>query len=231
MSFANFLKMEEMKNNVNKIHKNNFTITPHQGENNFQVIEKNANKEQPKLERLSVKKVKKCILVDSRDRNREQFPGSNRFRVHVNPSDTFVGAGLFTSLKNVESINIAQCVVPNFTGDHAYLTLVIPELQDSFIGTNDKLKQAFAILFPDTVNGNFVTCQVEKSFCSKIFSPPLANLNRLTFEFYAPDGTLVTFPTDTSPPTAVNDNAQVILILEMTLLNTNTNVIESRPIF
>lgn len=232
MSFAQFLQMEQMKQATNNIHKNNYTVTPNQRGNQFQVIEKNANKPQPKLERISTTSTSKCIAVDSRDRNREQFPDSNRFRVHVNPSDTFEGAGLFTNLKNVESIKLVECITPDFTGSHPYLTLVIPELQDTMLGTNDKLKKAFAMVFPDTVHGNFVSCKTKGCcYCLKKFKPALANINRLTFEFYAPDGTLVDFGVDTTPPTAPNNNVQVIVVLEVHTIESNISVIESRPLF
>jgi len=232
MSFAQFLKMDEMQNATNAIHRNNYTVTPNQGLNQFQVIEKNMNKPQPKLEKIATTTTSKCISVDSRDRNREQFPASNRFRVHVNPSDTFEGAGLFSNLKNVESIKLVECITPDFTGTHPYLTLVIPELQDTMLGTNDKLKKAFAMIFPDTVHGNFVSCKTRGCcYCVKKFRPALANINRLTFEFYAPDGTLVDFGVDTIPPNAPNTNVQVIVVLEVHLIESNAGVIEPRPLF
>lgn len=232
MSFKQFLQMEELKKQNNLIHKNNFSITPNQGGNNFQVIEKNINKLQPKLERLSTVTKTKCITIDSRDRNRELFPDSNLFRIHANPSDTFEGAGLFTQIKNVEYIKLIECVVPDFTGSHAYLILVIPELQDTTLGTNDKLRKSFAILFPDSVNGNFVSCKTNsKCYCNKVFKSPLANINRLTFEFYSPDGELVDFGADNTPPTAPNANRQVFLVLEVALQETNPSLIEPRAIF
>jgi len=232
MSFAQFLQMDEMKKQTNNIHKNNFTVTPNQGGHNFQVIEKNMNKEQPKLERIPTTISKKCVVIDSRDRNRDQFPDSNTFRVHVNPSDTFVGAGLYTKFKNISSIKLIECIAPNFVGNHAYLSLVIPELQDTMEGTNNILKKSFSMLFPDDVNGNWVSCRTKDvCYCSKQFNPPLANLNRLTFQFYAPDGTLVDFGSDTSEPTAPNANVQVLLVLEITTVDSNRAVIESRPIW
>jgi len=232
MSFAQFLQMDGIKKQNNNIHKNNFSATPNQGGQKFQVIEKNVNKEQPKLERVPTSLTSMCVAIDSRDRNRDQFSDTNKFRVHVNPSDTFEGAGLFTNIKNVHSIKLTECVVPDFTGNHAYLTLVIPELQDTMIGTNDTVKKSFAILFPDDVHGNFVTCKTrDMCYCFKRFTPPLANINRLTFEFYAPDGTLVNFGSDTTPPTAPNANVQVMIVLEITTVESNRAVIESRPIW
>ena len=68
-------------------------------------------------------------------------------------------------------------------------------------------------------------------YCNKTFDSPLANLNRLTFEFYTPTGELVNFGSDTSPPTLPNPNVQVIVVLEIKTLETNNSVIEPRPIF
>ena len=99
-------------------------------------------------------------------------------------------------------------------------------------GTNDVLKKSFSILFPDTVHGNFVSCKTkDMCYCKQRFTPPLANLNRLSFQFYAPDGTLVDFGTDNASSSAPNVNVQVILILEITTVDSNRAVLESRPIW
>jgi len=214
------------------LNQNNYTATPNQKSEVYKVIEKNANVGVPKLERVSTSLSATCVNIDSRDRNRDQFPNSNNFQVHVNPSNTFVGAGLYTQFKNIYSIRLISAVVPDFTADHAYLTLVIPELQDTMVGTNDTLKKSFALLFPDTVHGNFVSSKTkDMCYCYKKFSPPLASINRLTLEFYDPSGTLVNFGTDNTLPTAPNANVQSMIVLEITSVDSNTSVIESRAIW
>ena len=99
-------------------------------------------------------------------------------------------------------------------------------------GTNDTLKKSFAILYPDRVLTNFVSCRVkDMCYCFKKFNPPLANLRSLTFQFFDPDGTLHDFGADTNPPTAVTNTVQVMLTIEITILDSNRAPLEAMPIF
>jgi hypothetical protein len=199
----------------------------------FEQFEKNINKPVSQLRKMPIEKTIKCVTIDSRDRNRSQFPNSNKFTVHVNPSNTFEGAGLYTNLRNVQSIKLVEAILPSTVLTYAYIVLVIPELEDTMIGTNDLLKKCFAILIPDDNigSGNFVTTRYNFGYCSKIYDPPKANINRLTFEFYTPSGTLINFGTDTTPPTAPNSNVQATLILQIEMLNASKNQINSRIVY
>lgn len=198
----------------------------------FLEIDENKNKPIPELKKVSTMLSSRCVNIDSRDRNRDQFPNSNKFTVHVNPGPDFIGAGLYTNLKNIYSIRLVEAVVPAAIQSYAYVTLVIPELEDTMIGTNDTLKKSFAILFPNRTHGNFISCRV-KDMCScfKKFDPPKANLRRMTLEFYTPDGELMDFGTDNVSSSPPNDNVQVMLVLEVTVEDPNRASLNSRPIF
>jgi len=151
--------------------------------------------------------------------------------VQINPTDQYDGASINTQFKNVDSIQLTDCVVPDFTGNHPYLILVIPELQQTISGTNDKLRRAFAILIPDTVNTNFVTCKTRNNnICLKSFNPPLANISHLTFEFYTPAGDLYDFGADSSPPTAPVETVQVMAVMEICTIVTDNSILESNII-
>ena len=101
------------------------------------------------------------------------------------------------------------------------------------IGTNDLLKKSFAILIPDdnVGSGNFVTTRYNLDYCSRKYDPPKANINRLTFEFYTPSGTLIDFGTDTTPPTTPNSNVQATIILRVEMLNASKTQIDSRIVY
>ena len=191
--------------------------------------------------------ITKSIVADSRDRDTKRFPKSNRFEVKGentsqsrnyqmstdssgNPVITRsekpfvdVGARLEFNIKNVREIKLEDCVIPNFTPFHPYLIMNIPELQDIIHGTNDALRNAFAILIPErqygydtsitrpsdpvlNVDGDieytstenitapaWVNCKTPALYCKKIFDPPLANLNNITIEYRTPDGELFDF--------------------------------------
>lgn len=151
------------------------------------------------------------LVVDSRDRDTARFPLSNRFNVAMNtssqyhtsdstgtgyfsqPNQPYDGATLEQTYKNVRQIKIEECIVPNFVDDHPYLILTIPEWKDTIGGTNDTLRNAFALLIPERIQGIFVTCKKTSIYCKKMFDPPLAKLQNFTVEFHQPDGTLYSF--------------------------------------
>lgn len=238
----NFSQFEaQQKNNTNNINKMRIRNRPQgsslgnhhqlQTQQHHEIVQ-NRNMGVPKIEKISTVLEARCVAIDSRDRNRDQYPNSNNFKVQVNPGNTFVGAALYTNFRNVYSIRLVEAVLPDFTGDHAYIVLVIPELQDTLVGTNDILKKSFAMLFPDQINGNFVSCRVkDMCYCFKKFNPALANIRTLTLEFYAPDGTLVDFGTDATLPTAPTSTVQNMIVLEITTINSNRAKLEATPIF
>ena len=108
-------------------------------------------------------------------------------RPNVFENKRFVGATLEQDIKNVRNIKLEECIVPDFTADTPYLILRIPELQDIIDGTNNQLRTAFAILIPERVHGDFVTCKTKlNGICQKTFDPPLAKLTNLTLQFIDP---------------------------------------------
>ena len=114
-----------------------------------------------------------CIVVDSRDRNTTAYPLQNNFAFHFDPSDTFQGAALYEKYQNIKSIRLVECIVPDFSGSVPYLTLVIPELDDTLSGTNDTLAKAFTILLPDRIFTGMVHCRMDgMPFCKKEYNPP-----------------------------------------------------------
>ena len=135
-----------------------------------------------------------CIVVDSRDRNTTVHPLPNNFAFHFDPSDTFEGAALYEQYHNIKSIRLVECIVPDFSASVPYLTLVIPELDDTLSGTNDTLSKAFTVLLPDRIFTGLVHCRTDgMPFCKKSYNPPKGSFSKWTLSFYEPDGTLHTF--------------------------------------
>ena len=200
----------------------------------YMQFEQNKNKPVQKLDTLATTVKSRCINIDSRDRNRGLYPNSNKFQVQVNPDGSFDGAGLFTNFRNVKSIRVVEAVLPAVAQTESYISLVVPELDDTMVGTNDVLKKSFAILIPERTDapGNFVHCKTKDMCnCFKKFDPPLANIRRFTFEFYGPDGVLTDFGTDTSPPTVPDKTKQVFLCLEIITEEPNRSKINSRAVY
>lgn len=160
----------------------------------------------------------RCIFIDSRDRDRDLYPNTNEFVVHFNDSGLGTGAIINESYKDICSIELVQCVLPQsvigVTGV-PYLTLEIPELDNTFQGTNDTLSRAFGYLSPQDVYG---TTHLSTKFyrrCKKVFSPPKASLGKLTLRFRQPNGELFDFGADTSSGNPVNEDVQVLLYFDI----------------
>ena len=93
--------------------------------------------------------------------------------------------------RSIRSIQLSECIVPDFTADWPYLTLEITLLRNIIGGTNERLRNAFAILIPERRNGSFVTCKINWKLCFKEFEPPMGTLPNLEIKLYTPDKDLV----------------------------------------
>ena len=193
----------------------------------------NQDKGVPELKELHTAPEQRCVVIDSRDRNRDKYPDSSDFRVMFNPGADYDGAGLFTELRNVTSIRLVECILPATVRSYSHLVLVIPELSDNLLGTNDILRKSFATLLPDrseTATDDFVRCRInDMCNCFRKYDPPRARISSFTLQFYTPSGDIVNLGTDTSSPTAVDDTVQVLCIFEVTMSVSNKRMaIQSR---
>ena len=252
MDFASFLKMTEeretniqqsnifnVNNNVNLSNgietekMSQLSLDIPQGKqsqmlrnNDFLVVDDNAKREE-QLEQFTDLR-NNCVIIDSRDRDRNYFPNSNNFCVYFNPDSSNTGAALFKNLKNVYSVRLVEAVLPSVIQNTAYVSLVIPEIYEHVVGTNDILRKAFAILIPERVIGNFIHCRIKDNiYCSKKFIPAKANFNKWTFELYQSDGTLIDLGTDTTAPTAPTAAVQAMFIFELVTVEHNRSKIIS----
>jgi hypothetical protein len=181
----------------------------------------------PKLKKISTDLRSSCLMFDSRDRNRNKFPNTNKYGVYFNPGNTYQGAAVQIKPRNVYSLRIVEAILPNVAQNYAYISLVIPELSENIYGTNNTLQKAFAILLPDEVNGDFISCRfTDMCNCFKKFSPPLGSLSRLTFEFYTPAGALINFGTDNAVGNPVDDSVQNFLVFEVVEVVSNSSIID-----
>lgn len=207
-----------------------FTRTMTPGAQYFE-FQQNMNKGPPKIESPNTITEVRCITIDSRDRNRSQYPNTNKFRVKFNPGPNEAVASLLFSPRKVVSIRLAECTLPSVAKTYRYITLVIPEIEDTMIGTGDKVRKSFTTLVPTNYEigtGDWIRIQVKDLCnCMRIFDPPKERLSNLTFEFYAPDETLVDFGTDTSSPTGPNELVQVFMVFEIKMEIPNRHMLRN----
>ena len=155
-----------------------------------------------------------CILIDSRHRDKDNFPNTNNFVVSFNPDPSATGAIINTNIKNIIKINIENVVLPTVALDHPYIILKIQEINNKNVfSTNGFTDDAFAILVPEkfTPGSSFVNCTI-KHKCQTL-KTPLANLKKMTLGFYNPNGVLMDFGTDHIG--SIKDSVQTMVMLNI----------------
>lgn len=175
----------------------------------------------------------RCIIIDSRDRDRTKYPNTNNFQIKIRGSDTDIGVVEY-ECRNIKSIELMKCVIPssviNGTTGVPYLILEIPELDTLYHGTNRNLDNAFGYLSPqDIIGTKFVGCKYE-NLCKRIYEPAMGSLGSMTIKIRRPNGELFNFGSDTIQPNAVNDDVQVMLIFKITAIRPNRRHLQPQMI-
>ena len=157
------------------------------------------------------------ITIDSRDRDRTQWPSANNFQVKLNAESTYNGATIGRSFKNVRAIEVVSVQFPNVNNilDEMYLYLCFPEIDGVYESTNTVGTKALAKLIPSTLIGNYVYVEFKKKNPRRLYRNRGQRLDRLTPEFRKYDGTLFNFGTDTLPPLTCNPKLQTSITLRI----------------
>lgn len=159
------------------------------------------------------------ITIDSRDRDRTMWPTANQFQVRVQPEDSYKGALLSRSYKNVKLLEVISVSFPNTNNvlDQMYLYLTFPELDGVFDASNAAGTKAMAKLVPTSLIGSYVHVRfaADERYPKKRFYGKGARIDRLTPEFRTVDGELFNFGADTAPPSACNPRVQTSITLRV----------------
>lgn len=177
---------------------------------------------QPPQSNLIINPVPIYISLDSRDRDRALWPQTNQYRVpFVTSSNNRNIKTTGDRIKNVYSISLLSCVVPNAADvfDQPYLLLQIDEIEGIYDAANPTTSNALTKLYFRECYSGSKFLRLDKGVgdpTSRIYWPaPKASLEQLTISFRNYDGTLFSFGTDTVPPTDPNTELQTTLTLEI----------------
>lgn len=152
------------------------------------------------------------IIIDSKDRDIVKFPNPSSFVIDFSPPDskgTDINKGYInTAFGNIISCELldivlldtaTECDSSDSTGSGnsvPYIVLEIPELGNTYYGTNDELNRCFATLTTyELMNGyKYYNINAINSnhTITKVYNPRI-NLNRMTIKLKLPDGTLYSF--------------------------------------
>lgn len=162
------------------------------------------------------------ISVDSRDRDRGLWPQTNQFRVpFVTSSDNPAIKTTGDRIRNIYSISLLSCVVPNSPGvfDQPYLLLQIDEIQGIYDAANQTTTKAITKLYFREAHGGSKFLRLDKGVgdptCRIYWPAPKASLSQLTVSFRNYDGSLFDFGADEISPTLPNTALQTTLTLEI----------------
>ena len=154
------------------------------------------------------------LIVDSRSRDRSIFPNPNNYTIQFDNGDD---GNVQEKLRNIVSIQLVDGHLPDFTSDtsNPYITLDIPELYGTYLGNNNHLSNTFAVLHIETKGTSFSRIKMQNPQ-TNYYKTPIAQLNKLTFQFKDYQGNFYDFGTDTTPPTdpdATKNHALIFKII------------------
>ena len=158
------------------------------------------------------------IVLDSKDRDTTKFTNPAEFEIDFggNSSDGGNSCKIDTVYGNVESIELLHVIVRNHDNISSlpYILLELKELGSNFNGTNNDLKNTFAVLSKYETIGTTTGEGALPGFnhyekisnnadtqVKKIFNPRI-NLNKLTIKLKNPSGDTITFDNDVNALTS-----------------------------
>ena len=136
------------------------------------------------------------VSVDGFDRDTDLYPGRFRFQY------------LCGDVRNVTKLKVTYLNIPVDAGDTAmklgvpYVLVTFDEFSATFNdGSGNSVKRSFAKFVLDKINGfpgarSFARL-LPQGGGEREFTPPIANMNRLTVSFCLPDGGLLSIAEDT----------------------------------
>jgi hypothetical protein len=162
------------------------------------------------------------LTIDSRDRDRSVWPNTNAYRIPLVSSDRDLSVlSPNVRYKNIYSISLLSCVVPNHGGVmfEPYLLLQINEIDRVYDSASPVCARAFTKLYFKEVCPSSKFYRLDKGVgdpLTKIYWPaPRASLESITLSFLHPDGTLFDFGPDNPLPDPVDPLLQTTITLEI----------------
>lgn len=169
---------------------------------------------------LIINPVPAYITLNSEDRNRLKWPKTSEFQIKFVESDPGQPNGAAGVVyKNVYSIKLLSCVVPNRNNvlDEAYLLLEIPELEGMYDAASLPSQKAFCKLYFQRAPGPSTFLRLDRGIgdpLTLVYWPtPKAKIDKLTVIFRRYDGTVFDFGSDTGPNP--NPNFQTTVTFEI----------------
>jgi hypothetical protein len=178
---------------------------------------------------LIVNPVPAYLTIDSRDRDRRVWPNTNQYRIPLVSSDNDLNVkSPNVRYKNIYSISLLSCVIPNTIGVmfEPYLILQIDEIDRVYDSANVACARAFTKLYFKEVCMTSRFYRLDKGVgdpLTKIYWPaPRASLESITLSFRHPDGTLFDFGADAPLPDPMLTDLQTTITLEIRTFVTDT---------
>jgi hypothetical protein len=159
------------------------------------------------------------VSLDSRHRNRIQWPSSSQYQISISSNIFFDGTPPDSYYKSVRTVEVIDVTYPNRNNvvNEMYLFLCIPEIGGVFDATSSTGSNAIAKLVPTKLMGEYAFVQYEKSQRPyKCFNFATSKeISTLTVEFRKNDGTLFNFGTENTSNEPLNPVLQTNVTLRV----------------
>ncbi len=158
------------------------------------------------------------VLVDSNDKNNNEFPEHSSFSFHfggTNVNSSGYKPHVKRKFTEVEYVAIKRAILPATNDELPYILLRIPELGGrNLYGSNDVISSSFCYLSNGVSKGNFIIYEFENlseesDNQGMLVLNPRGEITKLTFELIKPNGEPVTFTDNT---------ANVVIELEINII-------------
>jgi len=126
------------------------------------------------------------ITISSKLRNTTYYPSVSSYTIPLNQT-----------LKNIKSIELIKCILPdkNNVQQEPFLVLSIDEIKDVTVSNDRLFNDALHIisLNQPTASGYFININVIDNKITKIFPTPLSSLNKISIKLLKHDNTIFDF--------------------------------------
>lgn len=138
----------------------------------------------------------KYIILDSKDRDLDEFPESNRYSIYFDDDTKGKKGFIKGKLINIKSIELIECIIINDFPDNnvPYILVNIEEIFGKSMGTNSVLSKSFCKLSSYTISKDYRYYNFKNTnYNPKITFDINKSFEKFTVSFLSPEGDLIKF--------------------------------------
>ncbi len=143
------------------------------------------------------------IMIDSQDRNKEQYPLPNQYSILLGAGDFDTKGCIKKEFPNIISLELNQIFIKKNimnSKENPYLIIEVEEMGGLLNGTNPNLNQASYLLLDSDDRNPYLKYKLQEGEC-KIYYDTTINLNNISLKIKNYDGSLYEFEEESESKT------------------------------